>query len=152
MDVKESTKVEEFLGAEEYVVLTKQLIKKLDGLRFNSVLGVGRGGAMLGIILSHTFKKPFFYLQVRYIDVKRGLIEVGWSMLPEILSPVLIVDDLCDTGRTILGIVEHLKEQKVLTAVLYLKPWSCFRPDYWVKKTEAWVVFFYEDIKVKGRS
>lgn len=151
MDVKESTKVEEFLGAEEYVVLTKQLIKKLDGLKFNSVLGIGRGGAVLGIILSHTFNKPFFYLQVRYIDVKRGLIEIGWSMLPEILPPVLIVDDLVDTGRTMLGIVEHLKEQKVLTAVLYLKPQSIYVPDCWVKKTEAWVVFFYEDIKVKGR-
>lgn len=148
--MRESAKLEQFLGAEEYVGLTKQLIKKLGGLKFNSVLGIGRGGAILGVILSHTFKKPFFYLQAQYIDIKRGLIEVGWSMLPEILPPVLVVDDLVDTGRTMLGIVEHLKKQKVLTAVLYLKPWSCYIPDFWVAKTEAWITFWYEDIKLKG--
>lgn len=140
----ESTRVEEFLGAEGYIRLTRQLIRMLNKSRFNSVLGIGRGGAVLGTILSHTFNKPFLYQQARYIDVKRGLIELGG--LPEIFPPVLIVDDLADTGRTMLGIVERLRKQKVLTAVLYKKPWSTYIPDFWVKMTQSWIIFWYESV------
>lgn len=143
------TKVEEFLGAVGYIRLTRQLVRMLNKSRFNSVLGIGRGGAILGIILSHTFNKPFLHLQIRYIDVKKGLIEIG--EMPEIFPPVLIVDDLCDTGRTMANIAERLRKQKVLTAVLYLKPWSTYTPNYWVAKTESYIVFWYEDIKLKGR-
>lgn len=139
-------RVEEFLGAEGYIRLTRQLVRMLSKSRFDSVLGIGRGGAVLGTILSHTFNKPFLYQQARYIDVKRGLIELGDS--PEILPPVLVVDDLVDTGRTMAGIVERLRKQKVLTAVLYLKPWSDYVPNYWVQRTEAWISFWYEDIKL----
>lgn len=144
MDVKEPARVEEFLGAREYIRLTRQLIRMLSKSRFNSILGIGRGGAILGVVLSHAFNKPFFYQQAQYIDVKRGLIELGDTL--ETLPPVLIVDDLCDTGRTMLGIVERLRKQKVLTAVLYKKPWSDHVPNYWVKETESWVVFWYERI------
>jgi len=148
MATREPAKVEEFLGAEGYIRLTRQLIRMLSKSKFNSVLGIGRGGAILGTILSHTFNKPFLYLQVRYIDVKRGILEFG--MLPEIFPPVLIVDDLCDTGRTMAGVVGRLRKQKVLTAVLYLKPQSTYIPDFWVARTEAWITFWYEDIKLKG--
>ena len=148
MATREPAKVEEFLGAEGYIRLTRQLIRMLSKSKFNSVLGIGRGGAILGTILSHTLNKPFLYLQVRYIDVKRGILEFG--MLPEIFPPVLIVDDLCDTGRTMVGVIERLRKQKVLTAVLYFKPWSIYTPNYWVAKTESYVVFWYEDIKLKG--
>ena len=145
MDAKKAARVEEFLGAQGYIRLTRQLIRMLDGSKFNSVLGVGRGGAVLGVILSHTFNKPFLYQPARYIDVKRGLIEL--SNTPEILPPVLIVDDLADTGRTMSGIVERLKGQKVLTAVLYLKPWSVYVPDFWIARTESWIIFWYERIQ-----
>jgi len=144
----ESARVEEFLGAEGYIRLTRQLIRMLSKSKFNSVLGIGRGGAILGTILSHTFNKPFSYQQAHYIDVKRGLIELGDTL--ETLPPVLIVDDLVDTGRTMAGIVERLKKQKVLTAVLYKKPWSTYTPNYWVTKTESYIIFWYEDIKLKG--
>lgn len=141
-------RVEEFLGAEGYIRLTRQLIRMLSKSKFNSVLGIGRGGAILGTILSHTFNKPFLHQQARYIDVKRGLIELLDT--PGILPPVLIVDDLVDTGRTMVGIVERLKKQKVLTAVLYKKPWSIYTPNFWVTMTQSYIVFWYENIKLKG--
>jgi len=141
-------RVEEFLGAEGYIRLTRQLIRMLNKASFNSVLGIGRGGAVLGVILSHAFNKPFLHQQAHYIDVKRGLIKLGDTL--ETLPPVLVVDDLVDTGRTMLGVVERLSKQKILTAVLYSKPWSTYKPDFWVARTEAWIVFWYEDIKLKG--
>ena len=149
MDVGKLARVEEFLGAEGYIRLTRQLIRMLSKSRFNSVLGIGRGGAVLGTILSHTFNKPFLYQQAQYIDVKRGLIELGG--IPEILPPVLIVDDLVDTGRTMAGIVERLRKQKVLTAVLYKKPWSTYTPNYWVKMTQSWIIFWYEAIRENAK-
>lgn len=149
MDVKKVVRAEEFLGAEGYIRLTKQLIRRLNKSRFNSVLGIGRGGAILGVILSHTFNKPFLHQQARYIDVKRGLIELGDT--PETPPPVLIVDDLVDTGRTMVGIVERLREQKVLTAVLYKKPWSIYTPDNWVKMTQSWISFWYEAIRENAK-
>lgn len=142
MNMQGSAKIKESLGVEEYIRLTEGLIKKLDRSKFNSVLGVGRGGAMLGIILSHTFSRPFRHLHIQYMDVEKGLLELG--PLPYTLSPVLVVDDKCDTGKTLSGVTGYLRNKKVLTAVLFLTPWSEFKPDYFEVKTEAWIDFWYE--------
>jgi uncharacterized protein len=60
---------------------------------------------------------------------------------------VLIVDDVWDSGRTIMAVRERVIDAggKPETAVLHYKPtrttFSNERPDYYVDETDAWIVY-----------
>lgn len=59
---------------------------------------------------------------------------------------VLIVDEVVDTGQTLIEIVNTLKTigtSSVKTAVLHYKSTSRFKPDYYVEKLDEWVWIFY---------
>jgi|Deesub1362A_J573_1020465.scaffolds.fasta_scaffold00534_13 hypothetical protein len=68
---------------------------------------------------------------------------------------VLLVDDVTDTGETILLVSNHLRElgaRRVRIAVLDHKKTSKFVPDYFVKMMDSWkwIVYpwsFYEDTR-----
>jgi hypoxanthine phosphoribosyltransferase len=60
---------------------------------------------------------------------------------------ILLVDDVVDTGKSMVLIKKHLsrqgaKEIKLLT--LYYKPWSVVKPDFYSKETSDWIVFPWE--------
>ncbi|MEM0246207.1 MAG: phosphoribosyltransferase family protein [Desulfurococcaceae archaeon] len=60
---------------------------------------------------------------------------------------VLVVDDVVDSGRTIQLVIDTLAVQapKALkSAVLYLKPWSTYTPDYFYAVANEWIVFPWE--------
>ena len=60
---------------------------------------------------------------------------------------VLIVDDVWDSGRTIMAVRERVLDAGGLptTAVLHFKPgkttYSHTRPDFFVAETDAWIVY-----------
>ena len=60
---------------------------------------------------------------------------------------ILVVDDVWDTGSTIMAVCERLKnaQAKPEVAVLHYKPGrSLFpqdRPDYFAEETDAWIVY-----------
>jgi hypoxanthine phosphoribosyltransferase len=60
---------------------------------------------------------------------------------------VLIVDDVWDSGRTIMAVKQRVLEAggHPKTAVLHFKPaksrYTHERPDYYVDETDAWVVY-----------
>ena len=60
---------------------------------------------------------------------------------------VLIVDDVADTGKTLDAIFKHLMEKKpkeIRVATIHFKPWSIFKPDYFVEETDYWIVYPWE--------
>ena len=67
---------------------------------------------------------------------------------------ILIVDDVADTGESLVEIKKFLKSKKqkgMKVATIYIKPWSKVLPDYYVSNTDAWIVFpweLYESIKL----
>jgi hypothetical protein len=67
---------------------------------------------------------------------------------------ILIVDDVADTGESLVVIKKYLKSKKPRTmnvATMYIKPWSKVLPDYYTSKTSAWIIFpweLYETIKL----
>jgi len=92
-----------------------------DNIIFDGVYGIPRGGLILAVVLSHRLK------------------------LPLLLAPSnnsLIVDDISDTGETLMG----LKHKKILT--LFYTTWSITKPDYFydykIHKTD-WIVFPWEN-------
>lgn len=66
---------------------------------------------------------------------------------------VLVIDDIADTGESLKVILASIKEKEpaeIRTATLHFKPRSVVIPDYFVTKTEAWVIYpweYYESIK-----
>ena len=120
-----------------------------DGEDIDLIVGVLRGGWVPARLLSD-------YLGVNRIgavEVKfyRG---VGDRMeRPVITQPlvvdahnktVLVVDDVADTGKTLNIVTSFLSlygPRKILTATLYVKPWSIIRPDYYAYETDAWIIF-----------
>ena len=60
---------------------------------------------------------------------------------------VLIVDDVWDSGRTIMAVRERVLDAGGIpeTAVLHYKPnrttYNNVRPDYYIDETDAWIVY-----------
>jgi len=63
------------------------------------------------------------------------------------LKKVLIVDEVADTGESLMLVKQHVLEQgasEVKIATIYYKPWSIVKPDYYEKETSCWIVFPWE--------
>ncbi len=60
---------------------------------------------------------------------------------------VLVVDDVADSGKTLALVLDTLRRMpgqrpaQVRSAVLYFKPVSVERPDYFWRETPAWITF-----------
>ena len=60
---------------------------------------------------------------------------------------VLIVDDVADSGKSLMAAIEHIKEmgaKEIRTATLYYKKQSIVKPEYYIKETKAWIVYPWE--------
>lgn len=119
--------------------------------RYELVIGILRGGGPLALVVADRIKS-----RVDFINVK-SYVGVGSRKEPSVLSTIteniggrntLIVDDLIDEGTTMKFIVSFLRDNyrpKLLrTSVLFVKPWSKFKPDYYLDTIEEWVVFPWE--------
>jgi hypoxanthine phosphoribosyltransferase len=72
---------------------------------------------------------------------------------------VLLVDDVADTGRSLLVAKDYLKRKgasEVRVATIHYKPNSMFRPDYYVASTSSWIAYPWErheiDRELKSKS
>jgi hypoxanthine phosphoribosyltransferase len=60
---------------------------------------------------------------------------------------VLVVDDVADSGKSLIAAVEHIKKmnpKEIRTATLYYKRHSILKPDYYIRETKSWVVYPWE--------
>lgn len=63
---------------------------------------------------------------------------------------ILLLDDVSDSGKTLHFVTNHIKKQgaaSVITATVYYKPHSIFKPDYYSAETTSWIIFPYEIIE-----
>ena len=141
-----------YLSWPEYGNLAEALAEKVRsaGKQFDLVIGIARGGMPVAMVVS-----DHLGVRVDFINVKsyEGVAKVG---APRILSTlteavagknVLLVDDLVDKGDTLETVIEYLTRQhprSIETAVLFTKPWSKAKPDYYLEVLDKWVVFPFE--------
>lgn len=124
---------------------------KKDGRRVDLVVGIARGGIPLAMVVADRLRVPIDFINVKsYTGVQqRGRMKIISTLFEDTSGKsVLVVDDLVDQGETMGTILSFLKEKHrprgVLTACLFIKPWSAFRPDFYVDVTDAWIVFPWE--------
>ncbi|MDD5483119.1 MAG: phosphoribosyltransferase family protein [Kiritimatiellae bacterium] len=62
----------------------------------------------------------------------------------KISRPVLIIDDVLDSGDTVRAVRRKIRETDAPVAVMCQKPWSIIKPDYCLISTEKWIIFPWE--------
>ena len=143
-----------------------QLINKLEQMisvhaqeKFDLVVGISRGGLIPALLLSEAWDVPLdiivsssYTRENQQTELKLG--KPSYLCFSDITkdSNILIVDDLCDTGKTMQVVVDLYKEKgfnNIRTSVLYYKRNSLFDPDYFVAGTDedSWIEFPYENNK-----
>ena len=62
----------------------------------------------------------------------------------------LVVDDVSDTGSSLRFVRDYVIERgasEVKIAVLHIKPWTSFVPDFFAEKVDSWIVYPWEPLE-----
>jgi len=132
----------------------KTLIQKIDQ-PFDAILGIARGGLSMAQMLGEYYdlREVYAINTIGYEDTeKKDMVEV--FNIPDLKSAkqVLIVDDIVDSGDTLVEVLKVLKETypsvTFLTASLFYKKTAKITPTWYVKEPKGWIEFFWsEDLR-----
>jgi xanthine phosphoribosyltransferase len=144
---------------EEYKQDLKTLIIKIDQdidvRAFNAILGIARGGLSMAQMLGEYYdlREVYAINTIGYEGTeKKDVVEV--FNIPDLTSAkkVLIVDDIVDSGDTLVEVLKvlHKRYPNIIffTASLFYKKTACIKPTWYVKEPQGWINFFWsEDLK-----
>ena len=132
----------------------KILTQKIDQ-PFDAILGIARGGLSMAQMLGEYYdlREVYAINTIGYEGTqKKDSVEV--FNIPNLKSAksVLVVDDIVDSGDTLVEVLAVLNEKypeiTFLTASLFYKKTACINPTWYVKEPAGWVEFFWsEDLK-----
>ena len=132
----------------------KTLTKKIDQ-DFDVILPIARGGLSMGQMLGEYYdiREVYAINTIGYDDTEK-LTEVTVFNIPnlQMTKRVLIVDDIVDSGDTLIAVLKVLEEKYPLieffTASIFYKPTASIEPNWWVKEAKGWIEFFWsEDLR-----
>lgn len=129
---------------------------KEDGFMPDSILAIARGGLVPGrLIADHLRLKSLYVMKVEfYTNEAKGAVEKEpktTQECPEFKKgeKVLVVDDISDSGESLLHAVKALKEKnegiEIKVAALYRREETKYIPDYCIETEERWVIFPWEE-------
>jgi len=150
----------------DYLYLTMDDISKMvhdlwdrikkSGFKPDCLIGISRGGLIPVRILSDISNiNDVYIVGVKYYqDIedkkKKPIITQDVNEKNVKGKIVLFVDDVSDTGESIRFIVDHLKKKgikQLKTLTLHYKPWSVFKPDYYLVTTKKWIIYPWEEME-----
>ena len=124
---------------------------KESGFQPDVVVAISRGGfAPARIICDQLNIRRLACVQVEAYDgmVKRPEPVVVLPVNADLTGKkALLVDDVSDSGASIIKARDHLKEKgasDVRIATIHIKPWSRFIPDYYAENVDEWVIYPWE--------
>jgi len=152
----DTSKIEKYYYSyKEFLKDTIELIKLSKEFKADVLLGVARGG----LTLSHSMGEALDIRDVYNLNSihYEGTIKLDTFdifNIPDLskASKVLILDDIVDSGETMVEVLKLLREQfpnvEFKIATLFYKKTALIQPDYAVKEATGWIDFFWEkDIK-----
>lgn len=121
------------------------------GFKPDIIIAVSRGGWLPARVLSDLLETGVGSVGVEfYVGVaetrKAPVLTQGTSVVVT-GKKVLVVDDVADSGKSLKLVKTHVLQQgakEIRVATLYCKPWSVFKPEYYMRETRQWVVFPWE--------
>ncbi len=141
------------VSPEDALLHAKRIAEKIVESKYEPelIVAILRGGVVLARLLSDLLGiGEIKVMRVVHYDALES------KKVAEIVEPincrldgmkVLLVDDVADTGESLIVARDHLFERgasEVKIATMHYKPWSKLKPDYYSEETEAWVVYFWE--------
>ncbi len=133
----------DYIDWKSYIELCECLVARVaaSGWEFDSLLCLARGGMRPGDLFSRIYGKPLAIMTTSSYREAAGTVQGDLDIakyitgVSELRGKLLLVDDLCDSGKTIMKVVKHLKKTQpkiteVRVAVIWVKANSVFRPDY----------------------
>ena len=127
----------------------KILSKDLIILPIDCIVAITTGGLIPAGILAKMLgiKEVYTIGYCSYRNKKRGKL-VNTTQIWDYLmyKTVLLIDDIVDTGGTILAAKEEIEKRynEVVTLALHYKPHSVFCPHFFAHKTEQWIKYPWE--------
>ena len=145
-----------YYSYEDYKQDLKTLISKIDQ-PFDAILGIARGGLSVAQMLGEYYdlRQVYAINTIGYDDTeKKASIEV--FNVPDLRAAkkVLVVDDIVDSGDTLVEVLAHLQARypqiEYKTASLFYKKSAKIAPTWYAKEADTWIDFFWSaDLKGK---
>lgn len=125
------------------------LTQKIDQ-NFDAILGIARGGLSMAQMLGEYYdmREVYSINTIGYEEtLKNDSVEV--FNIPHLKSAkkVLIVDDIVDSGDTLIEVLTVLNEKypnvTFITAALFYKKTAKITPTWYAKEPRGWIDFFW---------
>ena len=154
-----------FIDSNSFNIICTNLAKKIIHSKYkpDAILGISRGGCVPGIIIHeylnyNNIKCQYYVMSAKSYENNKQTDKMFIDMsnyTRESLKKcnnILIVDDVFDTGLTIMNVCNYLyglgiKSDKFKIATPYYKPKNnktTIIPDFYKEETEEWIVFPHE--------
>ncbi len=140
---------------EDVTKMIETLAKKIGDERFDSIVGISRGGWVPARMLSDYLNiDHMFSIGIkRYVKRKLKPNTYIYDFPNRILGKkVLIVDDVSETGKTLLLAKHALFKLDIIskTCALNIKESTKYKPDFYVKKEREWIIYPWEKQEAKS--
>jgi uncharacterized protein len=130
----------------------EELAGKITDFRPDVIVGLSRGGLVPARIMSDMLDVrevgilgvTFYKAMGKATDFPRITQDLTMDLSGR---RVLMVDDVADTGRSLLVAKDYLQRKgvkEIRIATIHYKPNSEFKPDYFVASTTSWIVYPWE--------
>ena len=140
-----------YYGYGDFLKDIKELHRKIEPHGFDTLLPIARGGLTMAHLLGNAMDtRRVFALNSIHYDGTRKLDTLEIFNIPDLADAkkVLILDDIADTGETLVAVLEKLQklypEAEFRIATLFHKPSSLIEPDFYVREAPSWIDFFWE--------
>lgn len=116
----------------------------------DTIVSVSRGGHVLSRILSDFLDLPIYSVSIQSYESieKQGELRITQELGLDLADKtVLLVDEIIDSGRTLVRSLEYLKDlgaSQILSVAAHVKPKAILMPDIFVEQTDKWIVYPYE--------
>jgi hypoxanthine phosphoribosyltransferase len=131
----------------------KNLVRRIKYANYQpaTIVALARGGLCLGVKLSHALGAPLMIVSCKsYTEQKKqaSMVLLNSSYTVPLKSPVLLIDEVADSGRTLQVVKDHFESLgvEIKIATLSYKRHSVVKPDWFMKqiKNDTWMVYPWE--------
>ena len=139
---------------EDFLADARALTQKIDW-KFDAIVAIARGGLSLAQLLGEYYNiREVYSINTIGYDDKEKLDSVKVFNVPDLKDAknVLLVDDIVDSGDTVLEVLRVLQQDypavNFKIASLFYKKSARIAPDWYVQEADRWIGFFWtEDLK-----
>jgi len=139
-----------YYGYEEFLSDIEKLSGMIADTDTDTIVAIARGGLTPAHFIAEALDTHRLYVlnSIHYEDTEK-LDTIDVFNIPDLsdAKEVLVVDDIIDSGDTIVEVLDRLRREypsvKFRTAALFYKKSASIQPDFSVKEADRWIDFLW---------